>query len=255
MTGVPNPLRFLGKDFMQKYRRIQNAALAALVQQYGGRAPRPGPAVTQRLTDVGVHITGSRSVAAQDSNRKDIDNMSDVLTVTGYAKQYSCGAQSFSPGKSYTMAEMPNSPGACRKTNYGEYRCDFVNVGFGVSSTKSMTLVICAIFRNEAPYLREWIEFHQMVGAERFYLYQNMSDDDWETALRPYIETGIIEVAEWPRSPPGQLHAYQHFIDRHKGESWWTAFIDCDEFLFRHRMRLSPGRSRVCHRRTGARSA
>jgi hypothetical protein len=95
-----------------------------------------------------------------------------------------------------------------------------------------MTVVICAIFRNEAPYLREWIEFHRMVGVERFYLYQNLSDDDWEPALRPYIGAGIVEVTDWPRSPPGQLHAYQHFIDRHKGKAWWTAFIDCDEFLF-----------------------
>lgn len=29
-----------------------------------------------------------------------------------------------------------------------------------------MTLAVCAIFRNEAPYLREGIEFHRMVGVE-----------------------------------------------------------------------------------------
>ena len=27
-------------------------------------------------------------------------------------------------------------------------------------------LAIAAIFRNEAPYLREWIEFHRLVGVE-----------------------------------------------------------------------------------------
>jgi hypothetical protein len=95
-----------------------------------------------------------------------------------------------------------------------------------------MTLAICAIFRNEAPYLREWIEFHRMVGVERFYLYQNMSDDDWQPAVQSYVDAGIVEVTDWPRSPPGQLHAYQDFIDRHKGQAWWVAFIDCDEFLF-----------------------
>jgi hypothetical protein len=95
-----------------------------------------------------------------------------------------------------------------------------------------LTLAVCAIFRNEAPYLREWIEFHRMVGVERFFLYQNMSDDDWQPALQPYIDAGIVEVTDWPRSPPGQLHAYQHFIDTYKGQAWWAAFIDCDEFLF-----------------------
>jgi hypothetical protein len=34
-------------------------------------------------------------------------------------------------------------------------------------------LSICAIFRHEAPYLREWIEFHKLIGAERFFLYDN----------------------------------------------------------------------------------
>ena len=37
---------------------------------------------------------------------------------------------------------------------------------------------ICAIFKNEAKYLREWIEFHKIVGVEHFYLYNNFSTDD-----------------------------------------------------------------------------
>ena len=34
-------------------------------------------------------------------------------------------------------------------------------------------LAICAIYRDEAPYLREWIEFHRLVGVEHFFLYDN----------------------------------------------------------------------------------
>jgi len=104
-----------------------------------------------------------------------------------------------------------------------------------------MTLAICAIFRNEAPYLREWIEFHQLVGFERFYLYQNRSDDDWQAVLEPYIERGVVEVTEWPKHSPCQLEAYQNFIDTHKGHPNWVAFIDCDEFLF------SPSHETVPH--------
>ena len=95
-----------------------------------------------------------------------------------------------------------------------------------------MPLSICGIFRNEAPYLREWIEFHRVVGVGRFYLYLNNSEDDWERLLRPYVDTGAVEVTDWPMAPPAQVPAYQHFIDRHKGRDEWVAFIDCDEFLF-----------------------
>jgi|SRR5579863_1280308 len=95
-----------------------------------------------------------------------------------------------------------------------------------------MSFDICAIFRNEAPYLREWIEFHRMVGCERFYLYQNRSDDGWDQVLSPYRNAGVAEVIDWPAEPPCQLAAYQDFIGRHGGEKRWAAFIDCDEFLF-----------------------
>ena len=95
-----------------------------------------------------------------------------------------------------------------------------------------MSLAICAIFKDEAPYLREWIEFHRIVGFDRFYLYQNGSDDDWQFILQPYVEDGMVEVTDWPKSTPCQLEAYQHFIERHKGQPGWVAFIDCDEFLF-----------------------
>jgi hypothetical protein len=40
-------------------------------------------------------------------------------------------------------------------------------------------LAVCAIFRDEAPFLDEWIRFHIGVGATHFYLYNNFSSDDF----------------------------------------------------------------------------
>ena len=60
-----------------------------------------------------------------------------------------------------------------------------------------MSLSICASFRNEAPYLREWIEFHRMMGVDRFYLYDNRSEDGWKAVLQPFIDMGIVEVTYW----------------------------------------------------------
>ena len=102
-----------------------------------------------------------------------------------------------------------------------------------------MHLAICAIFRNEAPYLREWIEFHRLVGVEQFHLYQNRSEDDYQSVLEPFIREGVVQVTEWPELPPCQMEAYQHFISLHRGKPWWVAFLDCDEFL------LSPSHATV----------
>ncbi len=95
-----------------------------------------------------------------------------------------------------------------------------------------MHLAVCAIFRNEAPYLQEWIAFHHLAGVDHFHLYQNRSDDDYQSVLRPFIEQGLVRIIDWPTRPPSQLEAYQHFINEHAGMPWWVAFLDCDEFLF-----------------------
>src|SRR5919108_3802620 len=52
-------------------------------------------------------------------------------------------------------------------------------------------LAACAIYRDEAPYLSEWIEFHRLVGFERFYLYDNLSSDHHREVLAPYVDEGI----------------------------------------------------------------
>lgn len=100
-------------------------------------------------------------------------------------------------------------------------------------------LSICMIFQNDAPYLKEWIEFHRLVGAQHFFLYNNLSTDHYLEVLTPYVEEGIVELIDWPY-PSGimkeffdvQDAAYQDAINRTTGESKWLAIIDSDEFLF-----------------------
>ncbi len=92
-------------------------------------------------------------------------------------------------------------------------------------------LSVCAIYRNEADYLREWIEFHRIVGAERFFLYNNASADNHEQVLAPYVADGTVVLKDWP-VVPGQLSAYDDCLAERREESRWIAFIDLDEFLF-----------------------
>jgi hypothetical protein len=97
--------------------------------------------------------------------------------------------------------------------------------------TPPLYLSACAIYRDEAHYLREWVEFHRLVGVERFYLYNNRSTDDHRRVLAPRIEDGSVVVTDWPLYP-GQKAAYDHCIELHRDESRWIAFFDIDEFLF-----------------------
>ena len=97
-------------------------------------------------------------------------------------------------------------------------------------------LAICAIFRDEAAYLAEWICFHRLVGVEHFYLYDNCSDDGPHRVLRPFIEHGLVTLEHWPIPfhEKAQKQAYQHCLERARSGKLarWIAFIDLDEFLF-----------------------
>lgn len=92
-------------------------------------------------------------------------------------------------------------------------------------------LSIGAIFKNEAPYLREWLLFHHLNGVERFYLYNNNSCDQYINVVEPFIKRGLVELFDWPYES-GQVSAYQDCLVRTAGRSRWVAFIDIDEFLF-----------------------
>jgi hypothetical protein len=92
---------------------------------------------------------------------------------------------------------------------------------------------VCASYQNEAPFLREWVEFHLLVGVEKFFLYDNASQDKEAhfEVLAPYVEDGSVEVRDWPQLP-GQVQAFQHCLRDQRGKSRWLAFFDLDEFLF-----------------------
>lgn len=92
-------------------------------------------------------------------------------------------------------------------------------------------LAVCAIFRDESPYLAEWVAFHRIQGVERFWLYDNLSTDDWHSELEPEMRSGIVTVTPWPQEP-GQKSAYIDCLNRHRNDARWIAFIDLDEFLF-----------------------
>lgn len=93
-------------------------------------------------------------------------------------------------------------------------------------------LAICTAFKNEAPFLDEWIRFHRSQGVDHFFLYNNFSTDNFATVLATHMD--YVTVIDWPVSfkEGGQLRAMLHAIES-TGESYrWLAIIDIDEFLF-----------------------
>lgn len=110
---------------------------------------------------------------------------------------------------------------------------------------KKYNLSICAIFKNEAYFLKEWIEYHRLVGVDHFYLYDNGSNDRCMDILKSYIKEGIVTLIFWPDfineraenhdemwALSTQTAAYENAAKyRAVNQTKWLVFIDVNEFL------------------------
>lgn len=91
-------------------------------------------------------------------------------------------------------------------------------------------LAIVAIIKNEAPYIREWIEYHRALGIRKFYLYDNESTDNTKEILKPNIKANEV-IYKWFPGKTMQTSAYNHAVNNYKNETRYMAFIDADEFM------------------------
>lgn len=111
--------------------------------------------------------------------------------------------------------------------------------------SKKHTLSICAIFKNQAESLKEWIEYHHDLGVDHFYLYNIGSKDSFLAILRPYIIEGLVTLVNWPEALSDQddndpcrwalstqIPAYENAVNfMVRDETKWLVFVDMDEFL------------------------
>ncbi|MCR4859538.1 MAG: glycosyltransferase family 92 protein [Bacteroidales bacterium] len=111
-----------------------------------------------------------------------------------------------------------------------KYRWILRNAAPGECDQKKYGISVCQIFKDEAPYLREWLEYHLLIGIDHFYFYDNNSSDEFERVLAPYIDKGIVTLISWPPLA-AQVAAYEDCIKRFREESEWIGFLDVDEFV------------------------
>lgn len=98
-------------------------------------------------------------------------------------------------------------------------------------AARSPGVTLCAIARNEGPYLLEWIAWHRLLGFERIVIYSNDSDDGSDELLDRLHRLGIVEHRLWPgiEGRSSQISAYQDAVVR--CATRWILFLDLDEFL------------------------
>ena len=97
-------------------------------------------------------------------------------------------------------------------------------------------LSIACMFRDEAKWLREWIEYHRLLGVEKFYLFDHLSTDNPEVVLAEYITQGIVSLERITEDVGGNfmglaIKTYNRVVETAKIETHWLALLDSDEFI------------------------
>ncbi len=110
---------------------------------------------------------------------------------------------------------------------------------------KKYKFSICAVFKNERKFLKEWIEYHCLVGVDHFYLYNLGSEDRFSDLLQPYIKKKLVTLIHWPCMDcediedktwmwalGSQISAYENAIKiKAIHETTWLVVMDINEFL------------------------
>lgn len=112
---------------------------------------------------------------------------------------------------------------------------------------------------HQAPYLREWIAFHQLFGVSKFFIYNQNNSTQYknyvsfllliiqlftfllqsyffdEANISDFIEQGVATVTQWHFWMKPELRhqaaSFWHCL-RNNMDVKWLAFFDVDEFLF-----------------------
>lgn len=98
---------------------------------------------------------------------------------------------------------------------------------------KKINIAATLIVKNEAKYLREWIEYHRIIGIEHFFIYDNESTDGLRSFLEPYIKKGIVTYA-YVSGSKKQMPCYEDSTIRNRKRVKWMAFLDADEYINIH---------------------
>lgn len=103
---------------------------------------------------------------------------------------------------------------------------------------KKYNMCIMAIFKNEEPYLEEWLKHHIKVGFHHFYLYSNDPNLEKYNYLDKYKD--YITIIDWTdKQNDGnklynsiQRQAYYHCVNTFKKECRYLMMLDIDEFVY-----------------------
>lgn len=118
-------------------------------------------------------------------------------------------------------------------TNYSQHR----------RKGEKYDLCACTMIWNQASFLREWIIYHGLLGVQRWFIYDNNSDDALQEVVDELNAANYnVTRHAWPWIKT-QEAGFSHCALRARNECKWLGFFDVDEFFYfpQHQGQAIPG--------------
>lgn len=97
---------------------------------------------------------------------------------------------------------------------------------------KKYELCVCSMVWNQASAIQEWIKYHSWLGVERWFIYDNNSDDGIDGAIKQlHRDNYNVTRHVWPWIKT-QEAGFSHCALRAKDECVWVSFMDVDEYFY-----------------------
>ncbi|KAL3511223.1 hypothetical protein ACH5RR_030624 [Cinchona calisaya] len=101
-----------------------------------------------------------------------------------------------------------------------------------VKNHRKYELCVCTMVWNQGFALREWIMYHAWLGVERWFIYDNNSDDTIKEVIQELEQVNYNVTRHlWPWVKT-QEAGFSHCALRAKDECNWVSFMDVDEFFY-----------------------
>ncbi|CAA0818317.1 UPF0392 protein [Striga hermonthica] len=97
---------------------------------------------------------------------------------------------------------------------------------------KRHELCVCTMVWNQASAIREWIMYHSWLGVEKWFIYDNNSNDGLDEAVeRLNLENYEVVRRVWPWVKT-QEAGFSHCALRARDDCNWVSFMDVDEYFY-----------------------
>lgn len=104
-----------------------------------------------------------------------------------------------------------------------------------VFKTKSefLNICVCTFVKNQNLYIREFIDFYQKNGINKFFLYDN-NDENGETfddLLKVYKDNGTVEIINWRGKKDEKEKMLSDCYKNNYNKYDWLIFYEIDEYI------------------------